>query len=195
MISSQINPENIIFSIYKDARTVYRLKDIALLAGDSDFQSLNKKLNYYVRTGKLLNPRKGLYAKPDYNREELACTVFTPSYISVEYVLQRSGIIFQYESAITTVSYLNRMIEVDDTIYQFHKIKGDILVNLKGIIRHFNQINIASPERAFLDLIYLNPEYYFDNLSPLKRDIVLGLLSIYNSKSMSDRVNKILQND
>ena len=56
------------------------------------FQSLNKKLNYYVLMGKLLNPRRGIYTKPDYNPEELACVVYTPSYISLEYVMQKSGL-------------------------------------------------------------------------------------------------------
>jgi len=194
MISSQNNSANIVFSLYKDTRTVFRLKDVAMLAGCSDFQSLNQKLNYYVRTGKLLNPRKGIYAKPDYNPEELACIVYTPSYISLEYVLQRSGVIFQYDAVITAVSYLNRRIEVADMAFQFRKIKGDILVNLNGINRQVNQVNIASAERAFLDLLYLNPSYHFDNLSPLTRKSIMELVSIYKSKSMTDRVKKMLKN-
>jgi len=195
MISSRFKTENVALAIYNDARTVFRLKDVALLVGESNFQSLNKKLNYYVRTGKLLNPRRGIYSKRDYNPEELACIIYTPSYISLEYVLQRTGIIFQYEEATTIVTYLNRRIEVDDREFQFRKIKGDILVNLNGIIRQTNHVNIATSERAFLDLLYLNPSYYFDNLSPLKKNSVLELLSIYNSKSMVDRVKKIIEND
>jgi len=75
---------SLILSIYKEVKTVFRLRDIALMLGERDFESLNKKLNYYVRTGKLLNPRKGIYAKPDYSSEELACILYTPSYISLE---------------------------------------------------------------------------------------------------------------
>jgi len=135
-----------------------------MLVGVSDFKPLNKKLNYHVRTGKLLNPRKGIYAKPGYKPEELACIVYTPSYISLEYVLQRSGVIFQYGSVITSISYLSRRIEVDDMAYQYRKIKGDILANLNGINRLANHVNIASAERAFMDVMYLDPNYYFDNL-------------------------------
>ncbi len=194
MYSSRKVNQDIVFTVYKDIRTVFRLNDIALLVGETSFQSLNKKLNYYVRTGKLMNPRKGIYTKSDYNPEELACTVYTPAYISLEYVLQKSGIIFQYDSGITAVSYLSRSIEVSEKTYRFRKIKGEILVNTAGINRHENHVNIASPERAFLDLMYLNTEYYFDNLNPLKKQIVYKLLSIYQSKSLSDRVKKVLQN-
>ena len=79
MYSSHFINENIVFAIYKDSRTVFRLNNIALLVGETNFQSLNKKLNYYVRTGKLTNPLKGIYTKPDYKPEELACSIYNLS--------------------------------------------------------------------------------------------------------------------
>lgn len=148
MYSSRKTNQDIVFALYKDKRTVFRLNDIALLVGETNFQSLNKKLNYYVHTGKLKNPRRGIYTKQVYNPEELACNIYTPSYISLEYVLQKSGIIFQYDSGITAVSYLSRNIEVSGKNFLFRKIKGEILVNTAGINRHENHVNIASAERA-----------------------------------------------
>ena len=195
MFSSQNIKNNIIFTVYKDIRTVFRLNDVALLVGETNFQSLNKKLNYYVRTGKLQNPRKGIYTKPNYNPEELACIIYTPSYISLEYILQKAGIVFQYDSRITTVSYLSRSIEVAGKTYLFRKIKGEILVNTAGVIRQDNFINNATAERAFLDLLYLSTDYYFDNLNPLRKQLVYKLLPIYQSKALSVRVNKLLKND
>jgi len=185
--------QNIVLSVYKDKRSVFRLNDIALIVGETNFQSLNKKLNYYVRTGKLLNPRKGIYAKPAYNSEELACLIYTPSYISMEYVLQKSGIIFQYDSGITAISYLSRTIKVNERTFRFHKIKGEVLVNTAGINRQEDHINIASAERAFLDVMYLNTKYYFDNLNPLNRTTVLRLLSVYQSNALSKRVRQALR--
>ena len=195
MFGSQKIKNNIVLTIYKDIRTVFRLNDIAMLAGETNFISLNKKLNYYVRTGKLQNPRKGIYTKPNYNPEELACTIYTPSYISLEYVLQKAGIVFQYDSRITAVSYLSRNTEVAGRSYLFRKIKGEILVNTTGIVRQDNHINIATAERAFLDLLYLNTDYYFDNLNPLSKQLVYKLLPIYQSTALSVRVKKLLQND
>ena len=194
MYSSRTTNQDIVFAVYKDKRTVFRLNDVALLVGESNFQSLNKKLNYYVHTGKLKNPRRGIYTKLEYNPEELACNIYTPSYISLEYVLQKSGIIFQYDSGITAVSYLSRSIEVTGKNFLFRKIKGEVLVNTAGINRHENHVNIASAERAFLDLMYLNTEFYCDNLNPLNRQIAYKILSIYKSKSLSERVKKVLRN-
>lgn len=194
MYSSPETESGIVLTVYKDIRTVFRLIDIAALVGETNFQSLNKKLNYYVRTGKLLNPRKGIYAKPNYDLEELSCNIYKPSYISLGYVLQKSGIIFQYDSQITAVSYLSRTIEVEGKTYVFRKIKGESLINAAGINRLKNHINIASAERAFLDLLYLNKDYYFDNLNPLNKQLVKKLLPVYQSKELSERVNKLLLN-
>ena len=194
MFSSQKIKTDIILAIYKDTRTVFRLNDISMIACESNFQSLNKKLNYYVHKSKLLNPRKGIYTKPGYNHEELANCIYTPTYISLEYVLQKAGIIFQYDKRITSVSYLSRTIIVDEETYSFRKLKGELLVNTAGIIRKNNYINIATAERAFLDTLYLDKNYYFDNLNPLNKELTFKLLPIYQSKSLTQRVNKLLLN-
>ena len=194
-MSSSLNAKvDIVLALYKESWTVFRLKDIAILVGEESFQSLNKKLNYYVQTGKLENPRKGIYAKTGYNIEELACTIFSPSYISLEYVLQKAGIVFQYDSRITSVSYLSRDVEVGNQQFVFRKIKGSALVNTLGIIRQTNHINIASPERAFLDLLYLEKDYYFDNLNPLDKDLIYKLLPLYQSRSLFINTTKMIKN-
>ena len=70
-----------------------------------------------------------------------------------------------------------------------------ILVNSGGIEREENHVNIASAERAFLDMLYLNGNYYFDNLNPLNKTLVYKLLPLYQSKALIERVNKLLKND
>lgn len=192
MNSSHIKINDLIFILYNDPRTVYRLTDIALLLGESNFMSLNKRLNYFVRTRKLQNPRKGIYAKPAYNIEELACRVFTPSYISLEYVLQRAGIIFQYSSQISCISYLSRTIHIDENSFEFRKLKNEILVDTLGIVRNPNGVNIATAERALLDTIYLNSDCYFDNLNVVNKALIVKLLPIYNSKILTQRVTQLL---
>ena len=76
-------------------------------------------------------------------------------------------------------------------MFRYRKIKGEILIDRAGIICEGN-VNIASPERAFLDTLYLDSNYYFDNPSSLDKQKVLALLPIYNSKTLGQRVSKIL---
>jgi len=188
MCSSQKGID-ILFEIYKDSRTVFRINDIALLI-NSDDSLLYQKLNKLVKNGKLLNIRKGIYAKEGYKFEELACLLYTPTYISLGYVLQRSGITFQYDSAITNISYLNREIHVNEQSIQYRQIKPEILLNTNGIINK-NNTNIATPERAFLDTMYLNVFFYFDNIKPLNIRKIYELLPIYNSVSLMRKIEKI----
>jgi hypothetical protein len=184
----------LILAVYQDRRRVFCLQDIALLAGETRFVSLNQKLNYSVRTGKLLNPRRGIYAKPDFQVEELACKIYRPSYISLEYVLQKAGVIFQYDSRITLVSLLSREIQQEGRILAYHKIKGEILIQTQGIDMG-HTVSMASPERAFLDMLYLKPDTYFDRPGELNPEIIGDLLPIYRSKALAARVKRILKRD
>ena len=186
---------DLIYSLYNDSRTVFRLKDVAMLTGETSFSSLNMKLNYYVRTNRLQNPRKGIYCKQNYNLQELACRIFTPSYISLEYVLQQAGVIFQYDSRLTSVSYLSREVEIDGKTFSFRKIKNEVLVSSQGIEQKGNTLTIATPERAFLDMLYLNGDMYFDNLNPLKTELIEQILPVYNSQTLTKRVQKLFKNN
>jgi len=184
---------DIVIKLYQDTRTVFKISDIALLTEDNNPASLARRLNYYVKTGKIINPRKGIYTKPGYNSEELASKLYTPSYISLQYVLQRAGIIFQYSETITAMSYLSRDVEVDGQTFTYRKAKQQILYNWAGIRQSEQGIFQATPERAFLDLFYLEPRFYFDNLNPLDRNLVAELLAVYSSSTLSRRVKKILE--
>lgn len=182
----------LLLDLYKDKATVFNIQRIVMAYGQGlDRNIVKNRMNGYVRRGEILNPRKGIYAKQGYDEKELACLLYTPSYISLEYVLQRSGIIFQYSDEITSIGNLSRILEIDGKVYRYRKIKGDILIDTSGIIREGN-VNIASPERAFLDTLYLDGNYYFDNPSSLNKEKVLSLLPLYNSKTLVLRVSKIL---
>jgi hypothetical protein len=182
---------NFIAELYKDSRTVFRLKDVAMLFEEQNSETLKRRLNYYVKAGDILNPRRGIYAKSGYKIEELGCLLYTPSYISMEYVLQRAGVIFQYDSAITMASYLKREISIDVQTLQYRQFKGEILINTEGIILRTNNINMATPERALLDILYLNSNFYFDNLRPLDEKQLKKLLSVYNSTAMEQKIKKL----
>lgn len=189
MIGSQ---KNIMLALMESPRTAFSTKTIALMLDEERDGSLTKRLNYYVKKGLLANPRKGIYTKANYNPEELAGLVFVPSYISLEYVLQKAGIVFQYDSAITSVSYLSREIEMCGQTFRYKQIKDSILYRLEGIERRDN-INIALPERALLDMMYLNSECYFDNLNPISKKRIMELLPIYQSHRLNERVQKLFE--
>lgn len=188
-MSSQINP---LLSILNSPRTVFTIQSLVMLTGIQDSKKLTKSLHYYAMDGKLLNLRRGIYAKLNYDVQEMACCLYRPSYISLEYVLQRAGVVFQWEESITCISYLSRSTEIDGQPYQYRKINPALWVGMEGIEQRDN-ISIATPERAFLDMIYISSgNCYFDNLHPLSINKIRELLPHYNSATLNERVINLL---
>lgn len=178
--------------IFQDNRTVFSLNELALLLNESNFKNIKQKVNYYVHNRVLKNVRRGIYAKTIYNAEELAAKIFVPSYISLEYVLQKSGVIFQYSEQLTLVSYLSRSVSIDQKKFIFRKIKNEILLNTLGVTRNHAGLNIATPERAFLDTLYLNKRFFFDNPTNLDRSLIEKLSPIYCSKILNSKIKEVL---
>lgn len=177
--------------ILKSDKDIFTIKDIVLLWQDSDINAVRVRLSFYVRKKYLYRIRKGIYAKDkDYNKLELATRIFTPSYVSFETVLAKEGLIFQYHNKITVASYLSRDITVDEQVYSYNKIKDTALLNPNGIIQE-NNTCIASKERAFLDTLYINTDFHFDNLRSLDWELVFALLPIYENKNLVAKVNRI----
>lgn len=173
-------------------KTVFTLQSLMMLTGCNDSKQLTQSLHYYAQSGKILNPRKGIYAKLKYDEQEMACSLFRPSYISLEYVLSRAGVVFQWDDTITNVSYLSREVDVDGKAYRFRKIKPEIWVGMEGIEQRGN-VAMATPEKAFLDIVYLSAgNCYFDNLRPLSMKKTNELLPFYNSPMLNERVKEIL---
>ena len=185
--------KNVLEVMLDSSRTVFNVQSLMMLTGSEDSQRLTKSLHYYVQKGKIRNPRRGIYTKATYDEREMACCLFRPAYVSLEYVLQRAGIVFQYDDTVTCVSYLNRLVEIDDKAYQYRIINPELWIGMEGIQQMDNML-IATPERAFLDMVYLSGgNCFFDNLHPLKKTLVNQLLPLYNSMVLTTRVADLLK--
>lgn len=177
-------------TLLRSRKTVFSTKDVALLWGGESKAATRVRLSYYAGAGKLIRVHRGLYAKDkNYERFELATKIYTPSYISFETVLARVGVTFQFYGQIFVASYVTREIITDGQTYSYKRIKGSILTSPVGVEAKDNYY-IASPERAFLDVVYSSKGYHFDNLSPLNWKRVFEILPIYRNKSMGKRVKK-----
>lgn len=185
-----ITENNGILALYQSKNTIFTAKEVALLWRETNSDRLKRRLNYYVKSGKLYHLRRGIYAKsPDYDRYELSNKIYAPSYVSLETVLKNGGIIFQHYTAIFAVSYLTRETTVDNLAYTYRRLKENILVNRSGVKKEGNFF-LATKERAFLDALYLYKDYHFDNLTPLDWKACFEIAPIYESQALSFRVDK-----
>lgn len=181
--------KDFLLELYKKNQSIFTTRELSLLFPNISYSNLKRKLSYYVKSGKILRLRRGIYGKESFNPFELANKIYTPSYISFETVLKKEGIIFQESAAIFAASYLTRKIKSAGLKIFYRKIRDEILANSKGVNRK-KAYFIASKERAFLDSVFVYKDYYFDNLAFLNWKSVFDLLEIYKSKALEKRIRQ-----
>jgi len=185
---------NLIAKLYQSPKTILTNKDIALIWGETNQAKLKAKVAYYVNQKALIRLTRGLFAKDkNYNPKELAASLYTPSYISFETVLRETGVIFQHYETIFLAGPWSKTLTIDKHTFIFRKLKDILLYNPTGIVNQ-NNYNIATPERAFLDMIYLFPKQYFDNLRPLDWKKCFELAKIYDNQQLIKRLNSYHKN-
>lgn len=179
---------NIYLTILQSPRTVFNIPSLMALSGNYDRASLVKSLYYYRKKGLLISPRSGLYAKPGYNPLELAGSIFSNSYVSLQTVLAQAGVVFQYSDRITLVCELSRELIVDGKTFLYRRIKPELWGAMNGILQKPGYF-IATPERALLDTMYLYPDIrYFDNPSKLDFERIAELSTEYKNANFEKRV-------
>jgi hypothetical protein len=185
---------NLIAELYKSPKTIFTNKDLALFWRENDKNKLNSKIAYYVKQKTLISLARGVFAKiKQYDPKELATSVYIPAYVSFETVLREAGVIFQHYDAIFVASKCSKTIVIDEHAFVFRKLKNTVLYNPAGIVLKGNY-SVASPERAFLDMIYLFPSYHFDNLHSIDFQKCFELAAIYANKQLVKRLNKYYKN-
>ena len=181
--SNNIMEKDRLLDLMRSKNTIFTFKDVSLLWGESDANFMKKKIHRYVKSGKLYAVRRGIYAKDkNYDKFELATKIFTPSYVSFETVLAKAGVTFQLYEKIFVATYQSKEITCDNQVYSFKTIKKSILINDAGIEKK-ESYSMATPERAFLDVVYLYKDYHFDNLSGVHWGKVFEILPIYGGNT------------
>lgn len=184
--------QKLLLSLYQQPQSVFSMPEISLLFPQIPYNSLKRRLSYFAKTGAIKKLRRGLYAKNKFDPMELANKLYTPSYISLETVLVKAGIIFQYYKSIFSASYVSRTVKVAASTLVYKRMKKEILVNKTGLEEQ-GKITIATPERAFLDAVFLYKNYHFDNLDSLDWNKIRQLQLIYNSLTLNRRIEEYYQ--
>lgn len=136
-----------------------------LLAGDVDPADIQRQLSRWVEAGRLYQLRRGLYAlAPPYQKVKphpflVANRLARGSYVSRQSALAHYGLIPEYVPVTTSVT-TSRPARWDTPLgtYDFRHIQSEHLrsysrTDLGGRQEAF----LATPEKALLDLIYLEP--------------------------------------
>ncbi|MFQ5899792.1 MAG: hypothetical protein ACE5JN_16310 [Candidatus Methylomirabilia bacterium] len=116
--------------------------------------SLYVALHRLVAYGVLVRLSRGVYQvalkQPDLAR--IANALVYPSYLSFESALSRYGILSQVPYALSFATpRRSRRLTLGDTLVEYHQLKGPLFFGYTLA----NGLNLAEPEKALLDQLYL----------------------------------------
>ncbi len=136
-----------------------------LLAGDVSPQYVRMQLSRWVKSGRLIQLRRGLYAiAPPYRKVKphpflIANRLVKASYVSLQSALAWVGLIPEILYSTTSVtSKRPQRIETAMGNFDYRHIQTRYLSGYEMIdVGEGQSALVAVPEKALLDLIYLNP--------------------------------------
>ncbi|MFA4845394.1 MAG: hypothetical protein WC654_02450 [Patescibacteria group bacterium] len=180
--------DSLVAKIYQSQKSVLTSKDLALLWGETNKVNLKAKIAYYVKQGTLIRLTRGVFSKEKkYDSKELATSLYAPSYVSFETVLREAGMIFQHYDTIFVAGPWTKTVIINGQSMSFRKLKDVVLFNASGVTQK-SGYSIATPERAFLDMIYLFPKSSFDNLASLDWEKCFALAPLYDNRALVKRL-------
>ena len=181
-----------------------------VLLWEKDFDRNN--LTRWCRRGLLVKLRNQYYAFPEYRQvpdfsRYVANRIYSPSYISLHSALSFYGMIPEEVVQLTSVTTLKTArFENDFGTFHYQNVKTPFYFGFEiKTIQSGRGLLFATPEKALLDLLYLNPYYkteqdmeelrldedYMQNELNLER--LNGYLSKIGSKTMEQKVKRLMK--
>jgi predicted transcriptional regulator of viral defense system len=136
-----------------------------LLAGDVDPGDVRRQLCRWVASGRIVQLRRGVYAlAPPYRKHSphpfvVANRLARPSYVSLQSALSFHGLIPEYVPVTASVT-TRRPARWDTPLgsFEYRHIQVDLLRGYRSQTFAGEQVAfVATPEKALLDLLYLEP--------------------------------------
>jgi len=148
--------------------SVFHANDLGNLWGIYKKTTLYQTLSRYLKRGLLFRVYNGLYSIKKISKLDPYFlglkALHEPAYISCESILYEQGIINQTPQAVTMVSATSKSFSISDNYYKSRQLRDEYLFNDSGI-EITNNVRKASLGRAVADMLYFNPEKYFDALN------------------------------
>ena len=180
-----------------------------LLAGKIDPKIVRLQLTRWVKSGNIYQLRRGLYAlAPPYQKMQphpfrIANSLQRASYVSLQSELAFYGLIPETVNITTSVcTGRPERLETPLGVFEFRHIKPSLLTGYTLTDLGGQKAFLASPEKALLDLIYLQPggqspqylqELRLQNLERLDQAALLKQAGVFDSPKMTAALKGIIQ--
>jgi predicted transcriptional regulator of viral defense system len=135
-----------------------------LLSGNVDPKGIRLQLTRWVKSGKIYQLRRGVYCvAPPYQKVRphpfvVANHLQQASYVSMQSALSHYGLIPEIVNTTTSISTGRpERVETPLGVFEFRHVKTQLLFGYRMIDLGGQEALVATPEKALLDLIYLQP--------------------------------------
>lgn len=181
-----------------------------VLLWEKDFDRNN--LTRWCRKGLLVKLRNQFYAFPEYRQvpdfsRYVANRMYAPSYISLHSALAFYGMIPEEVVQLTSVTTL-KPAKFENLFGTFHyqSVKRVLFFGFETMtMQNGRRLLFATPEKALLDLLYLNPYYksesdlvelrldedYMQN--ELNKERLMDYLSRMSSKTLDQKISRLIK--
>jgi predicted transcriptional regulator of viral defense system len=181
-----------------------------LLAGTVDPNDVRKQLSRWTQSGRLYQLRRGLYTlAPPYQKVKphpfvIANRLVPNSYVSCQSALAYYGLIPEYVPVTTSITTA-RPARWDTPLgsFEFRHVKVELLRGYRMTdLGRNQQAFVATPEKALLDLIYLQPgsdspnylrELRLQNLDRLDMDELRRQADLADSPKLRRAANAVIE--
>lgn len=169
-------------------------------------------LTRWTMKGYLIRLRQGFYTFPEYKSIPgyglfFANRIYKPSYISLHSALSFFGIIPESVVQVTSITTLKTAMFTNQLAeYSYKSVKTELMFGYQlKEIGGGKSFQIALPEKALLDLLYLYPEYQssqdFEDLrldvdflnDDLNIKLLLEFAARFKSKVLDHKISKLLK--
>ncbi|MBC8473319.1 MAG: hypothetical protein H8D54_00735 [Candidatus Omnitrophica bacterium] len=164
---------------------------------DYSAQEIKNRVSLLSKLGWLIRIKKGLYvvitdistlAFNDVSVNTIAQALNKDSYISFEHALQYHGVFDQMLAGVYAVTFKRaRKYNIQNAEIRFFKVKKELYFGFSSQRSDIGLVNIASKEKAILDMLYFRSNAYnvsliWEKLSEYKRDFDFDLMKQYAKK-------------
>jgi predicted transcriptional regulator of viral defense system len=168
-----------------------------LLAGNINPNTVRLQLNRWTKTGRLYPLRRGLYAvAPPYQRTKPHPFVIANRLQRASYISMQSSLAF-YNLIPDTVNVTMSVtagrperLKTPLGIYEFKHIKPDLFRGYRMTDLRSQHALVATPEKALLDLVYLQPDGETKEYLQELRLQNLDRLNLDEMRKQAEAVNK-----
>ncbi|GEM_PF-1127258 len=149
---------------------LFTIKDLRILLNEYSEPYLRLKLSRWKEKGYITRIKNGLYQLRDATVDEfeIAASLITPGYVSLESALSHYSIIPDVSGPVTSITTKNtRYFTIHGVQYDYYHIKTALFADYHSLR---GTIFIASPQKAILDFFYFRKptkdHQFFERLNP-----------------------------